>query len=188
MKTLSTLLATTFILPAIAFAEVTSWQIIPSDSAVRFTATQNSAPVKGSFSTVEGKINFSADDLKDSKVDIKIDMNSVHTSYKELVDTLKMADWLDVAKFPEAHFTSDKISKVKDNDYLAAGTLQIRDKKMPLEVGFTIKESLKNSLTVNGETTIKRTAFGVGQGDWASTDEVKDEVKITFDLMLKPQG
>lgn len=187
MKTLPTLLATALLFPSITFAETATWQIMPSDSAVNFTATQNNAPVKGSFKTVEGKILFSANDLKDSKVDIKIDMNSVNTSYKELVDTLKMADWLDVAKFPEAHFTSNKITKVKNDDYLASGTLQIRDKKMPLDVNFTVKEPTKNELKVNGETTIKRTTFGVGQGDWASTDEVKDEVKVSFDLKLTPQ-
>lgn len=187
MKRLLPLLAAAFLLPSVTFAQAATWQIIPNDSAVNFTATQNNAPVKGSFKTVEGKILFSADDLKDSKVDIKIDMNSINTSYKELVDTLKMADWLDVAKFPEARFISDKITKVKDNDYLASGTLQIRDKKMPLDVGFTVKEPNKNELKVNGETTIKRTTFGVGQGDWASTDEVKDDVKVSFDLKLSPQ-
>ena len=32
-----------------------------------------------------------------------------------------------------------------------------------------------------------RLDFGAGQGDWKSTDEVADAVKINFSLVLKPK-
>ena len=31
-----------------------------------------------------------------------------------------------------------------------------------------------------GSTTIKRTAFSVGQGEWSDTNAVKDDVQINF--------
>ena len=33
---------------------------------------------------------------------------------------------------------------------------------------------------VEGSTVIKRSAFGVGQGEWASTDQIKDDVTVNF--------
>jgi hypothetical protein len=38
-----------------------------------------------------------------------------------------------------------------------------------------------------GTATLKRLAFGVGQGDWKSTEWVDDAVKINFSLVLKPK-
>ena len=39
---------------------------------------------------------------------------------------------------------------------------------------------------IEGTAKLKRLEFGVGQGDWKSTAEVKDEVKVAFSLVLKP--
>jgi polyisoprenoid-binding protein YceI len=38
---------------------------------------------------------------------------------------------------------------------------------------------------VKGKTTIKRSLFGVGQGDWSKTDAVKDDVLVEFVLAAK---
>jgi polyisoprenoid-binding protein YceI len=188
MNRLSKLVATSLIfLPWIALAEVAKWEIVPSESSVRFTATQNNAPVSGTFKKLHGNIEFSPEDLKNSKVDLVVEMDSVNASYQELVSTLKTSDWLDVSKFKDASFKSNELTKIKDNTYQAKGELQIRDKKQPLTVQFTIDNPAKDKSKVVGETAIKRTAFGIGQGDWASTDEVKDDVKLNFDLSLKRQ-
>ena len=37
-----------------------------------------------------------------------------------------------------------------------------------------------------GRAPIKRLEFGVGQGEWKSTEWVKDEVLVTFSLKLIP--
>lgn len=188
MRTLSRLLMTSIImLPILAGAKVPQWQIVSAESKLDFIATQNNAPVKGHFTNVSGDIDFSPEDLKQSKVDIVVDMNSVNASYQELVGILKMSDWLNIAKFPKASFTANELTKVKENVYQAKGDLQIRDKKLPLTVDFTLKDYSKDKFQVQGEAKIKRTAFGVGQGDWASTDEIKDDVTIHFDLIGQPK-
>lgn len=186
MKILSKILATHLVLlPMIALADVVKWQIVPDESTLRFTATQNNSPVSGTFKKLHGEIDFSADDLKNSKADVVVEMDSVSASYQELVSTLKMSEWLDIAKFKEATFKSKDFSKVKDNTYLAKGDLKIRDKTVPVTIEFTFNNSEKDKNRVKGETVFKRTAFGIGQGEWASIDEVKDDVKVDFDLSLK---
>ena len=39
---------------------------------------------------------------------------------------------------------------------------------------------------LTGRYTLKRLEYGVGQGDWKSTEWVKDDVVVTFSLKLQP--
>jgi len=41
---------------------------------------------------------------------------------------------------------------------------------------------------MTGKTLIKRLDFGVGQGDWKSTEWVDNEVMVTFNLRLIAAG
>jgi len=38
---------------------------------------------------------------------------------------------------------------------------------------------------VRGVTTLDRTAFGVGQGEWASTDQIPAKVTVAVDLRAR---
>lgn len=165
-------------------AKVINWEIVPDKSQISFTAVQNNAPIKGQFKTFSGDILFSPDDLANSKVDLSIDMNSVNTSFGAIADTLKTAEWFHVKVFPNAKFTADRITKIDDKTYQADGNLTIRDKTTPASIQFSVKDLSSTQTEVIGKTTITRTRFGVGQGEWANTDEVKDPVDIQFDFIL----
>jgi polyisoprenoid-binding protein YceI len=41
---------------------------------------------------------------------------------------------------------------------------------------------------LEGTAKLNRLEFGVGQGDWKSTESVKDVVKVAFSLILKPRS
>lgn len=170
------------ILPALSFAQIPSWDINLETSNLSFTATQNNAPAAGSFKSFTASVEFDKENLEKSKVKVIIDMRSVYADYEDLVLTLKMPEWFDVEKFPEATFESTKFSKSVNGTYQAEGNLTIRDKTKPVIIDFTIKKYTEKELIIEGETTIKRTDFGIGQGEWASTDEVKDPVRIHFKL------
>lgn len=168
-----------------SFAAPTLWQIIPKESQITFTAKQNGSPVSGRFKTFDGTIQFDPADLKNSKVQINVDTSSVSTSYGEVAETLKKSEWFDVKVFPEAKFVAEQFSKVDDKNYDAIGTLTIRDKSLPITLRFTLNNYTADKALATGYTTLKRNAFGVGQGEWASTDNVKDEVKVEFTLSAK---
>jgi polyisoprenoid-binding protein YceI len=182
---LKSLIFTALLTPIIAQADIPAQQIVPNDSTLTFTATQNNAPVSGSFKTFSGEIHFDPAQLATSNVRILIALDSVTTSYKEVGDTLKTADWFNVKTFPQAIFTADRFTKTGEKTYKAEGKLTIRDKIVPTTLAFSLLEYSKTAARVKGETTLKRTEFGVGQGDWKKTDEVKDEVKVDFVLTTK---
>ena len=56
---------------------------------------------------------------------------------------------------------------------------------MSIPLIFQLDEYTKDKAHASGQTTIKRTDFGVGQGDWAKTDSVQDDVQINFSLTAK---
>jgi polyisoprenoid-binding protein YceI len=176
------LLSTVLFLSTSLFAATTHWTIIPNESTLSFTATQNNAPVTGEFKKFTGDIAFSEQDLAASSVDIKIDMNSLNTSYGELKDTLLAADWFNVKLFPTAVFKANKFIKKSEHQYEADGTLTIRDKTLPIILNFTLENTAPNKVIAKGTATINRTAFGVGQGEWASTKEIKDSVEVGFTI------
>ncbi|MFC7780547.1 YceI family protein [Legionella taurinensis] len=171
------------ILPALGLASVPQWIIVPGESQLSFTATQNDAPVSGQFKTFSGQIFVDPLDLASSRIDIVVDMNSVHASYAELKDTLITPDWFNVQLFPQAEFKAQGIQQSLDGTYQTTGTLKIRDKTVPVTLTFKAEQLSADKGIVEGSTVIKRSLFGVGQGEWSSTEEVKDEVTVRFKVV-----
>jgi polyisoprenoid-binding protein YceI len=163
-------------------AAVPSWKIVEKSSELTFTATQNNSPLKGKFNSFKGDIHFDPAQLNLSSVNITVDLNSVSTSYAEVAGTLKTSDWFDVKLFPEAVFKANAFTKTGTNTYQANGALTIRDKTLPVTVSFVMEEYTPNKAKAKGTAALKRTAFGVGKGEWASTDSVKDDVQVNFTL------
>lgn len=110
-------------------------------------------------------------------------MNAIDTAYDDLTNTLKSSDWFDAHQFPQAIFESNSFKKTGDKTYQAVGNLTLRGKTQPVTLDFTLENYSANNMVLNGSTTLKRTAFGVGQGDWSKTDAVKDEVRIDFKIV-----
>ncbi|WP_419420298.1 YceI family protein [Legionella sp. D16C41] len=163
-------------------ANLPSWKILPNQSNITFTAIQNHAPVSGQFKRFNGKIIADTEHYQASEIEINIDIASLTASYRDLVSMLLSAEWFDVKKYPTATFKANNFKKINENTYLATGELTIRDKTSPLTLTFTLEKNTQGYAIVQGYTTIKRTFFGVGQGSWAETDTINDEVKITFKI------
>jgi polyisoprenoid-binding protein YceI len=161
----------------------------PAGSMLRFSFEQAGANNNGRFTKYTPDVTFSADNLNASKIDTSIDVTSLDTGDKERDDTLKGADLFDIAKFPKARFVSSKITMLGAGRYEAQGKLTIRNvtKDVKLPITFQTKEEKGKVVGyMTGRVGIKRLEYGVGQGDWKSTEWVKDDVLVTFSLKLIP--
>jgi polyisoprenoid-binding protein YceI len=63
---------------------------------------------------------------------------------------------------------------------VAKGTLTIRNKTLPVTLNFTADQRTPDSAVIKGSTVLERTAFGVGQGEWSSVNEIKNGVTVNF--------
>lgn len=159
------------------------WQIVPGQSSISFTATQNNAPVSGKFTAFTGEIFFDPAQLEASQIKIIVDMNSVSTSYQDVANTLKTTDWFDIKDFPQAVYTANHFVKTDGNTFQANGMLTIRNKTIPTVLKFTLEKYTANDALAKGTVTLQRTTFDVGKGEWAKTDSVKDTVIVNFVLV-----
>lgn len=158
-------------------------------SLLRFSFEQAGATNTGRFKSFTADITFAEDALAASKIDVSVDVGSLDTGDQERDDTLKTPDLFDVKKFPKARFVSSKITMSGAGRFEAQGKLTIRNvtKDVKLPITFqTRDEKGKKVGFLTGRTTIKRLEYGVGQGDWKSTEWVKDDVLVTFSLKLNP--
>jgi polyisoprenoid-binding protein YceI len=175
-----------------AFAAATPpvhYTLDPTRSLLRFTFMQAGASNTGRFGKYTADVLFANDNLAASKIDVAITIDSLDTGDKERDDTLKTPDLFDSKKFPQAKFVATKFTSTGAGRYEALGKLTIRNvtKDLKLPITFQTKtEQGKNIGYMTGRVTIKRLDYGVGQGDWKATDQVPDDVQVSFSLRLLP--
>ncbi len=157
----------------------------PQTSKLEFVGVQAGAEFKGVFHKFTAAVDFAPDGLAASRLDVQIDMNSVDSMDKDRDTTIHGSDVFDVAHFPTAHYVTKSITKTASG-YSAVGSLTLHGvtKDVPIDFQFA---ALGPGAKLDGTAKLKRLDFGVGQGDWKSTEWVADPVKVSFSLVLKPK-
>ena len=166
-----------------ALKDPVAWTVAKS-SKLGFTATWSGEALQGSFTRWTADILFSPDALDRSKLTVSIDMSSAATGDDQRDSSLPSGDFFDTANHPKATYTASKFRKTGEGKFVADGTLELRGVKKPLSLPFSLKID-GDTATARGVTTLDRTAFGVGQGEWASTDQIGGKVKVSFAITAK---
>lgn len=169
--------------PPAELADPVAWTV-QKGASLTFAATWSDSAVDGRFNRWTADILFSPQALDRSKVTVSIDVASVATGDEQRDQSLPSGDFFDTAEHPKAIFTATKFRKTGPDKYVADGTLDLRGVKKPLSLPFTLKID-GDTATASGVTTLDRTTFGVGQGEWASTDQIAAKVKVSFRLTAK---
>jgi polyisoprenoid-binding protein YceI len=169
-----------------ATAATTHYALDPAKSSLEFTFQQAGAANKGRFTRFQVAFDFAAENLAASRLDVAIEINSLDTGDQERDDTLRGADLFAVAKFPQAHFAASQINR-STSGYEAVGKLTIRGVTRDARVPFSFRTATENGAAVgymSGKTSVRRLDYGVGQGDWKATDQVGNDVAVSFTLRL----
>ena len=164
----------------------THYTLDPAKSSLEFTFLQAGAQNKGRFTRFPVNFDFSPATPATGRLEVTVEMGSLDTGDKERDDTLRDADLFAVAKFPQAHYTATQFNKTAAG-YEALGKLTLRGVTRELRVPFTFRTASENGMSVgymSGKTTLRRLDFGVGQGDWKATDQVGNDVGVSFALRL----
>lgn len=165
-------------------AEATRFSVDPAPSVLEFSAVQAGAEFKGNFQKFTAAVDFAPDALPSSKIDVQIDLASEDSKDKDRDKTIKGADIFDVAHFPTARYVTKTITKNGDG-FIAQGTLTLRGVTKDIPIDFRFSKNSVNS-KLDGTATLNRLDFGVGQGDWKSTEWIGNQVRVRFSLVLKP--
>jgi polyisoprenoid-binding protein YceI len=156
-------------------------------SSFKFAFTQAGAANQGRFRKYTVGLRFDDKNLAASKLDVTVQVDSLDTGDEQRDEALRGADLFNIAKFPEARFTSSKVNRVAAGRYEAVGKLTMRGVTRSLVVPFSLRETQEKAgaaAYMTGRSSLNRLDFGVGQGEWKSTDQVGNEVTINFSLRL----
>jgi polyisoprenoid-binding protein YceI len=174
---------------AASASHAADWKIIPEQSTIEFTAKYGKDAIIGNFTQFDGTISFDSKAPEKSRVMIEVQMNHIKSDDKDAVTYLPMAEWFAAKEFPTSVFMVENIRKVSDTEFLADGSLKMRDKTMPVSLPFTLDikdgdngDTGKQFARMNGTATLKRLDFGIGQGEWAATDVIANEVDLKIHL------
>jgi len=162
-------------------------KLLPAQSELAFSAKQMGVPINGHFKKFDAQVQFDAARLASSKVAFTVDMASASIGTPEMDTELPKADWFNVARFAQAGFTSTSFKALGGGKYEVAGQLSIKGRSQPVVVPLTMTQAGAVT-TASGVLPIKRLAFRIGDGDWADTSMVADDVQVRFKLALSGVG
>lgn len=159
------------------------WIVEPSRSTIAFGATFEGAEFGGVFTRYAARLFFDPDDLGNSRFDVRIDVSSADTGSGELNEGMLLPDWFDSGRYPQATFVTSQIQHSRDNRYVAVGSLEIKGISRQVRLPFSWTAE-GDSATIEGEATLNRGDFRIGEGEWASGAIVGLPVKVSTHLQL----
>ena len=155
----------------------------PDHGKILFSATQQDVAVEGEFRKFSADIEFNPTKPNAGKVTLVIDLASVITGSSEADDLLKDKVFFDAKHFPQATFNSKSIDKSAAGQFQARGDFSLKGRSMELVIPFTAR-SEGSGLRIEGHLPISRLAYKVGEGEWADTGTLADQVLIMFSLHI----
>jgi polyisoprenoid-binding protein YceI len=176
MITLGIALATTSL-------AATAQQVVPAQSEIGFVTKQMGVPVEGKFRKWTATVAFDPKKPEAGTVSFAIETGSAGFGSPEVDVEVPKPAWLSAAKFPVASFLSSSIKPAGPGKFNVAGKLAIKGSAHDVVVPVTVTQAGASS-TASGNFTIKRLAFKIGEGEWADTSMVADDVQVKFKLAL----
>lgn len=168
-------------------AAMAAQALVHAQSSIQFTAKQLGVPLNGHFKQFDAQVQFDTAKPETSKIRFTVDTGSATMGSKETDSNLVSADWFNVAKFPKATFDSTAVKALGGGKYQVDGTLTIKGNAQKVSVPVQLTQSGATT-TATGSLPLKRLPFKIGDGDWADTSMVADDVTVQFKLALTGVG
>ena len=157
-----------------------------SAGTLGFSATQADARFSGAFRQFRVILDFDPGQPAAGRLDVTVETASIDTQDGERDEILRGPDFFSAAKHPQAVYHAERFERA-GTGWRADGRLTMRGETRAVPVTFTLQPA-GNATVMKGTASLKRLDFGLGQGEWASTEWVGDAVDIRFELKLAPAG
>jgi len=158
-------------------------KIVPAQSEISFVSRQMSVPVEGKFRKWDAQLSFDPKKPEAGKVAFTIDTGSAGFGAPETDAEVPKAAWFNVAKFPQATFQSSAMKALGGGKFEVTGKLSIKGSTHDVVVPVALTQTGPNT-TATGAFAIKRLDFKIGEGEWADTSMVANDVQVKFKLTV----
>jgi polyisoprenoid-binding protein YceI len=170
-------------LPLSAFADLQTYTIDPSHTAVLWHINHFGFSNPSGKWMASGTIQLDQAKPQNSKVNVTIAMANLTTGVPDLDTHLKDELFFNVAKFPTATFVSDKINVTGKDTANVHGVLTLRDESKPITIAVKLNKAginpINNKDTVGftGHAMLNRSDFGIS----TLLPDLSDKVKIDIE-------
>ncbi len=160
------------------------WQADQGAGRLQFTAMQAGANFTGGFGRFAVRLRFDPAAPESGRLDVTVATPSVDTADADRDEILRSRDFFWAERYPDASFQATHFER-DGTGWRADGTLTLRGVTRPAAVHFEWKPDGATAV-MSGGAELRRLDFGVGQGEWTSTEWVGDAVGVSFELRLRP--
>ncbi|MFO1340423.1 MAG: YceI family protein [Burkholderiaceae bacterium] len=158
-------------------------KIVVAQSEIGFTSRQMGVPVDGKFRKWDAQLAFDPRKPEAGQVSFTIDTGSAGFGSPETDAEVPKAPWFNVARFPQATFQSTAMKALGGGKYEVAGKLTIKGSVKDVVVPVALAQA-GGVTTATGSFAIKRLDFKIGEGEWADTSMVANDVQVKFKLAV----
>ncbi len=165
--------------------QAANWELDPAESVVKFQYSYEGTPYEGQFQNVQATFDIDPTNPGSCNFAVTIQVSDIKVDSAEVLDYLLDLEMFDVDRWPTASFKAEKCSLESLNSFVSEGTLTIRDQTHPVSFPFKLDiETVDGQVAfhMTSEVTIQRLDFGVGQGYWANTATIPNEVIVGIDV------
>lgn len=174
----------------------TKWVIDPTHSEIGFKIKHLMITnVSGKFESFEAEVQTEGDDFETAQIEAKIRTASINTNNLQRDEHLRNSDFFEVDKHPEILFSSTKVEKLDDENFVVYGNLSLKGTVKPVKLNVEYSGATKDpwgnqkaGFVVSGK--INRSDFGLNFNAALETGGLAlgEEVKINSEVQLVKQA
>ncbi|KAF7600742.1 MAG: polyisoprenoid-binding protein [Candidatus Dactylopiibacterium carminicum] len=157
-------------------------RVLTDKSSLGFTYRQMNVPMEGGFKRFQAQLAFDPAQAAKGSASFDIDVKSIDVGSPDGNGEIGGKALFDNAAHPAARFVSSSIKPLGNNRFEVAGKLTIKGRTRDVTAPVAFRQDGSNGV-FEGALNIKRTDFAIGEGVWADTSIVADEVQIRFRLL-----
>jgi polyisoprenoid-binding protein YceI len=173
---------TLLLLAMVCLATISRGQYKPVEqsSNLKFTVKNLGFGVDGTFSGLEGNINFDPQNAAGSNFDVTINASTVNTDNSLRDEHLRGENYFDVKDYPKIRLTSGRVAALKKRGmYQLTGELTMKGKTKPVSFPFSATPAA-DGYVFKGSFKINRKDFGIG-----GTSTIADELEVNISVTAK---
>ena len=166
-------------------ANAQQYQLNPEQSGLSWTgrAAYSAYTLGGTIQARSGTLSCEGERILQGE--LAIDMQSIQSDIGQLTKHLRSADFFEVKRFPEAHFTLGQPFTPGSTAGTASGMLTIKGIAKEEKIQLTARREGK-TLRLEGKAAIDRTAYGIYYNSPSFFEGLKQEaIANDFELAFK---
>jgi polyisoprenoid-binding protein YceI len=179
-------LALAFCASILAMPAAHAQNVVAAKSDIAFTIRQMGVKFDGRFRKWTADIVFKPNALASSKAVVDIDLGSVDLASDDSEAEAKGPLWFNAAKFPAAHFVSTSMRDLGNNRYEIVGRLTLKGITHDCVVPITLASDTSGNQVAEGSFSLRRLDYRIGEGEWADTGTVDNDIAVRVRMTLAP--